>query len=146
MEGGQQGAETVGPAPDPLQGWGRPNLANLIDFNANSSQNIWISDSYKMDEEQRMMLVESWLSSNGSRPLEQVLGTHWNGTNASGPFLKNGESVGFELDRAMGEDLDVFLSFNQRPSPIRHGPPHGPSKGPPDRVAPERAALCAWPL
>ena len=115
MEGGQQGAETVGPAPDPLQGWGRPNLANLIDFNTNSSQNIWISDSYKMDEEQRMMLVESWLSSNGSRPLEQVLGTHWNGTNASGPFLKNGESVGFELDRVMGEDLDVFLSFNQRP-------------------------------
>ena len=115
MEGGQQGAETVGPAPDPLQGWGRPNLANLIDFNTNSSQNIWISDSYEMDEEQRMMLVESWLSSNGSRPLEQVLGTHWNGTNASGPFLKNGESVGFELDRAMGEDLDVFLSFNQRP-------------------------------
>ena len=25
MEGGQQGSETVGPAPDPLQGWGRPN-------------------------------------------------------------------------------------------------------------------------
>ena len=94
MEGGQQGAETVGPAPDPLQGWGRPNLANLIDYNTNSTQDIWISDSYMMEENQRMMMVDSWLSSNGSRPLEQVIGSHWNGTDAAGPFLKNGETVG----------------------------------------------------
>ena len=115
MEGGQQGAETVGPAPDPLQGWGRPNLANLIDYNTNSTQDIWISDSYMMEENQRMMMVDSWLSSNGSRPLEQVIGSHWNGTGAAGPFLKNGENVGFELERIVGDDLDLFLSFNQRP-------------------------------
>ena len=115
MEGGQQGSETVGPAPDPLQGWGRPNLGNLIDYNTNSTQNIWISDSYMMEENQRMMMVNSWLTTNGSRPLEQVIGSHWNGTDAVGPFLKNGESVGFELERIVGEDLDIFLSFNQRP-------------------------------
>ena len=115
MEGGQQGSETVGPAPDPLQGGARPNLGNLIDYNTNSTQNIWISDSYMMEENQRMMMVNSWLTSNGSRPLEQVIGSHWNGTDAVGPFLKNGESVGFELERIVGEDLDIFLSFNQRP-------------------------------
>ncbi|MBN16778.1 MAG: hypothetical protein CMB37_01280 [Euryarchaeota archaeon] len=115
MEGGQQGSESVGPAPDALQGWGRPNLANLIDFDSNTTKGIAIIDSFMMDEQERMELVNSWLSSNGNRPLEQVVNSHWNGTNASGPFLKNGEHVGFEFERVVGEDLEVFLSFNQRP-------------------------------
>ncbi len=115
MEGGLHGAETVGAAPDPLQGWGRPNLANLIDFNLDKVDNIWISDSYMMGEQERIELINSWLDMDGGRPLEQVVNSHWNGSGAAGPFLKSGESVGFELERVIGDDIEVFLSYNQRP-------------------------------
>lgn len=105
----------VGVAPDAQQGWGRPNLANLIDYNNNSSTNIWIHDSYMMNETIRMDLINEWLDANGSRPLEQVIESKWNGSDAQGPFLKHGEEVFWNLTRAHGEDLEVILSFNQRP-------------------------------
>ena len=105
----------AGVAPDVQQGWGRPNLANLIDYNNNSSTNIWIHDSYMMNETIRMDLINEWLDANGSRPLEQVIESKWNGSDAQGPFLKHGEEVFWNLTRAHGEDLEVILSFNQRP-------------------------------
>ncbi|MDP6906592.1 MAG: S8 family serine peptidase, partial [Candidatus Thalassarchaeaceae archaeon] len=115
MYGGQQGGENVGPAPDSLQGWGRPDLANLIDFQNNTSRNIWIHDSYMMDEIQRLELVNEWLMGDGSRPLEQMIGSRWNGSGAAGPFLKQGDVFSWNLSLVPGNDLDVFLSFNQRP-------------------------------
>ena len=102
-------------APDVQQGWGRPNLANLIDYNDNSSTNIWIHDSYMINETIRMDLINEWLAANGSRPLEQVIGSKWNGSEAQGPFLKQGEEVFWNLTPVNGEDLEVVLSFNQRP-------------------------------
>ncbi|MDE0707704.1 MAG: S8 family serine peptidase, partial [Candidatus Poseidoniales archaeon] len=102
-------------APDAQQGWGRPNLANLIDYSTNSSANIWIHDSYMMNETTRMLLVDEWLSANGSRPLEQVISSKWNGTGAQGPFLAQGENMSWNFSLIDGEDLEVFLSFNQRP-------------------------------
>ena len=104
-----------GAAPDAQQGWGRPNLANLLDYDTNSSANIWIHDSYMMNETNRSQLANEWLSANGSRPLEQVISSLWSGTNAQGPFLKQGENMSWNLTLVPGEDLDVFLSFNQRP-------------------------------
>ena len=101
--------------PNAQQGWGRPNLANLIDYDSNSSQNIWIHDSYLMNETLRMELANEWLAANESRPLEQVISSRWNGSDALGPFLKQGETVSWNLTLIPGEDLDVFLSFNQRP-------------------------------
>ena len=106
-------AETVGP--DAQQGWGRPNLANLIDYNTNSSQDIWVHDSYMMNETIRSQLANEWLSANGSRPLEQVIASKWNGSGAQGPFLKQGANVSWNLTLVPGEDLEVLLSFNQRP-------------------------------
>ena len=102
-------------APDAQQGWGRPNLANLIDYGDNSSTNIWIHDSYMMNETIRMNLINEWLAANGSRPLEQVIESKWNGSDAQGPFLKQGEKVFWDLTPVPGEDLEVVLSFNQRP-------------------------------
>ena len=104
-----------GVAPDAEQGWGRPNLANLIDYSENSSTNIWIHDSYMMNETIRMDLINGWLAANGSRPLEQVIEAKWNGSDAQGPFLKQGEEMIWNLTRIPGEDLEVVLSFNQRP-------------------------------
>ena len=109
MEGGQQGSETVGPAPDPLQGWGRPNLSNLL------GDNLWVHDAYRMEESNRTTLIQQWLDSNGSRPLEQVIGAVWDGTGAQGPFLKQGDVAIWNLTLEEGSDVDVFLSFNQRP-------------------------------
>ncbi len=104
-----------GVSPDAQQGWGRPNLANLIDYSDNSSTNIWIHDSYMMNETIRMDLINGWLAANGSRPLEQVIEAKWNGSDAQGPFLKQGEEMIWNLTRIPGEDLEVVLSFNQRP-------------------------------
>ena len=105
----------AGVAPDAEQGWGRPNLANLIDYDENSSANIWIHDSFMMNETIRMGLINEWLAANGSRPLEQVIESKWNGSDAQGPFLKQGENTSWNLTLIPGEDLEVILSFNQRP-------------------------------
>ncbi len=105
----------AGVAPNAEQGWGRPNLANLIDYDENSSANVWIHDSYMMNETIRMNLINEWLAANGSRPLEQVIESKWNGSAAQGPFLKQGEKVFWNLTPVPGEDLEVVLSFNQRP-------------------------------
>lgn len=102
-------------APDVQQGWGRPNLANLVDYSDNSSTNIWIHDSYMINETIRMDLINEWLAANGSRPLEQVIESKWNGSEAQGPFLKQGEEVFWNMTPVYGEDLEVVLSFNQRP-------------------------------
>ena len=113
MEGGNQGGEMVGSAPDPLQGWGRPNLGNLINHQVNNE--IWIHDSYQMNETKRLDLINDWLEINGTRPLESIEKKMWNGSGAEGPFLKNGESVEWNLSLKNNSGLDVFLSFNQRP-------------------------------
>ncbi len=106
---------TEGVDPDAQKVCGRPNLANLIDYSDNSSTNIWIHDSYMMNETIRMDLINEWLAANGSRPLEQVIESKWNGSDAQGPFLKQGEKVFWNLTPVPGEDLEVVLSFNQRP-------------------------------
>ncbi|MDP6325399.1 MAG: S8 family serine peptidase, partial [Candidatus Thalassarchaeaceae archaeon] len=105
----------AGVAPDAQQGWGRPNLVNLVDYGENTSANIWIHDSYMMNETIRMSLIDEWLATNGSRPLEQVIASKWNGSDAHGPFLKQGENMSWNLTLIPGEDLEVILSFNQRP-------------------------------
>ena len=109
MEGGQQGGEEIGVAPNSLQGWGRPSLKNLVD------NEVWIHDSYQMNESQRLNLIDEWLDINGTRPLDSMEKKMWNGTGAQGPFLKNGESVGWNFTLQNNTDLNVFLSFNQRP-------------------------------
>jgi hypothetical protein len=116
LDGGQQGGVIIGPAPDPLQGWGRPNLANIIEFGAEDpTSNVWIHDSFRMEEEHRSALISSWLSGPGDRPLEQVGAALWNGSGASGPFLGQGEIASWTLALSPGANLDVILSFDQRP-------------------------------
>ena len=118
MEGGQQGSETVGSAPDPLQGWGRPNLERLVGPDWGSATDIWIHDSFRMDDVERLALVDEWLNVNGTRPLEQVANHLWDGAGAKGPFIGPEQTnVTWEFDWAGGsqEDVEIVLSFNQRP-------------------------------
>ena len=58
LEGGQQGGEYVGAAPNTMQGWGRPNLDNI------AQEDVWIHDSYQMNETQRLEMVVDWLDNN----------------------------------------------------------------------------------
>ena len=109
LEGGEQGGEYVGAAPNSIQGWGRPSLNNI------AQGDVWIYDSYQMNEIQRLEIVKDWLDINGSKPYESIEKKMWNGSDARGPFLKNGESVGWNLTLKNNTDLGVFLSFNQRP-------------------------------
>ena len=103
MEGGVQGSENVGPAPDPLQGWGRPNLSNLL------GDNVWVHDAYRMDESNRTTLIQQWLDSNGSRPLEQVIGAPWVGNVAHVPFLTHGVVASWNVTLLSDSNVVVFL-------------------------------------
>ena len=114
MEGGQQGSETVGAAPDPLQGWGRPNLERLVGPDWGSATDIWIHDSFRMDDVERLNLFFEWLNSNGTRPLEQVSNHLWDGTGAQGPFIgpeQTNVSWEFDLPNDGQGDVEIVLSF-----------------------------------
>ena len=116
MEGGQQNSDTVGPSPDSMQGWGRPNLSRLTNFDFNdSSANVWVHDSFRMNDDARQQLAATWLAAPGTRPLEQVVASPWGGEGAVGPFLTQGENISWDLSILPGQDLEVILSFNQRP-------------------------------
>ena len=109
LEGGQQGGEYVGAAPNTMQGWGRPNLDNI------AQRDVWIHDSYQMNETQRLEMIVDWLDNNGSKPFESIEKKMWDGSGAKGPFLKNGESVEWNLTLKNNTDFRAFLSFDQRP-------------------------------
>lgn len=116
LQGGEQNGEVVAPSPDPLQGWGRPNLSRLANFiGENSTSDIWIHDSFRMNDSARQQLATDWLAAPGLRPLEQVTAALWNGSGAAGPFLSQGENATWNLEIIPGQNLEVFLSFNQRP-------------------------------
>ena len=109
MEGGEQGGEYVGAAPNAMQGWGRPYLDNI------AQGDVWIHDSYQMNENERLDLVESWLDIEGSKPFDSIEKKMWNGSEAKGPFLKKGESIEWNFTLKNDTDFEVFLSFDQRP-------------------------------
>jgi len=69
LEGGRQAELTLGVAPDNQQGWGRPNLSNLVDFEYLNNQmnnstvdpttNIWIHDSFRMVDNNWQILFQT---------------------------------------------------------------------------------------
>ena len=63
----------IGDSPDPIQGYGRPNLDSF-------SEGLFIHDSYQ---------VEDWMSIIQSRggTLDSMKSNPWNGSEAVGPFL-----------------------------------------------------------
>jgi len=105
-------------------GWGQFNLSELIDFdsleiglhegNVSPASNIWIHDSYRLEEQ----TPSQWLNSRdeGVVALENLLASPWNGSGAVGPFLKSGDvwKKKFELT---GEHLDVRLAWSAPPEP-----------------------------
>jgi len=123
LEGGRQAELTLGAAPDNQQGWGRPNLSNIVDFeNLNSqmnnstvdpSTNIWIHDSFRMIDNNWQSMIESWVEEN---PLDSVSNHHWKGEGAVGPFLSTSEDVVWKMPIVNGEDFDARLVWNSVPN------------------------------
>ena len=91
----------TGEDPDPIQGYGRPNLDSF-------SNGLFIQDSYQ---------VEDWVSVIQSRggSLESMKANPWNGSEASGPFLSQNESWSEFFRPSPGEDVEIVMSYNARP-------------------------------
>ena len=118
LEGGLSAGDLIGPAPDIIQGWGRPNLSRIVDLYPNDtihdpSPNLWIHDSFAVDDSK--MFAEQWLGTNNGTPIEQVLSQQWRGEGAAGPFLALNESISWNMQIKEGEDVSIALSFNPRP-------------------------------
>ena len=123
LEGGRQAELTLGVAPDNQQGWGRPNISNLVDFEnlndqMNSSTvdpaaNIWIHDSFRMTDNNWQGMVENWVDEN---PLDSVSNHNWKGEGATGPFLSTSENVIWKMPIVAGEDFDARLVWNSAPN------------------------------
>ena len=118
LEGGLSAGDVIGPTPDIIQGWGRPNLSRIVDLYPNDtlhdpSPNLWIHDSFAVDDSK--IFAEQWLGTNNGTPIEQVLSQQWRGEGAAGPFLSLNESVSWDMSIKEGEDVSIALSFNPRP-------------------------------
>ncbi len=123
LEGGRQAELTLGPAPDNQQGWGRPNLSNLVDFEniniqmnnstVDPAMNVWIHDSFKMNNNSWQDMIEKWV---GEKPLDSVSNHRWKGEGAAGPFLSTSENVTWQMPIVSGEDFDARLVWNSAPN------------------------------
>ena len=118
LEGGLSAGDVIGPAPDIIQGWGRPNLSRIVDLYPNDivhdpSPHLWIHDSFAVDDSK--IFAEQWLGAEYGTPIEQVLFEPWTGEGADGPFLALNESVSWDMQIKEGEDVSIALSFNPRP-------------------------------
>ena len=91
----------IGDSPDPIQGYGRPNLDSF-------SEGLFIHDSYQ---------VEDWMSIIQSRggTLDSMKSNPWNGSEAVGPFLSQNESWSEFFRPTPGEDVEIVMSYNARP-------------------------------
>nr|AIE91292.1 peptidase S8/S53 subtilisin kexin sedolisin [uncultured marine group II/III euryarchaeote AD1000_114_C07] len=123
LEGGRQAELTLGAAPDNQQGWGRPNISNLVDFEILNDQmngstvdpaaNIWIHDSFRMTDNNWKGMIENWVDES---PLDSVSNHNWKGEGATGPFLSTTENVIWKMPIVDGEDLDARLVWNSAPN------------------------------
>jgi len=89
-------------APNSMQGYGRPNLQSF-------ENGFFVHDSY---------FIDNWTSLIEERgnSLSNLISNPWNGSGANGPFLSEGESWSRMLSPIKGEDVEVVMSYNARPS------------------------------
>lgn len=105
-------------------GWGQLNLSSLVDFNTieeglhdgdvSPLEHLWVHDSYRLVNQ----TPQAWLQERqGSlEALENLVSAPWNGSEAVGPFLKNGEVWVERFDLSPG-DFNARLSWNAAPEP-----------------------------
>lgn len=132
LAGGHHKGLDLGYSPDEMQGWGRPNLSRLLDVELLNSTlngdnltlggvdpvgNIWIWDGFAGDGDWVSTLHQRIDSPKIGGPLAKLSYEDWFGDGLTGPFLASGEGVSWQLERVVGEDLDVRLSWSPKPAP-----------------------------
>jgi len=95
------GDPITGPAPDSVQGYGRPSLDSLSDP-------IFIHDSFQVGNWQDV------ISARGSN-YKSLLENPWNGSQAVGPFLEENDSWIKYLKPSGETDVEIVMSYNARP-------------------------------
>ena len=125
--GGSHKGLNLSRAPDEMQGWGRPNLSTLVDYqdiivgaeerNVIPAMDVWIWDSFHGEDDWRSFLEQRMDNPKIGNPLNKMSYSTWNGDGLKGPFLASGEEKSWKLERVVGDDLQVQLSWSPKPSP-----------------------------
>ena len=107
---------------NPYDGWGQPNLENLLQINqltnnADPARHLWIHDSYRLvDSEPKDMLAQRSVPGNIST--EALASEAWDTEGMVGPFLKSGEVFTNRFVLQPNLDFEAFLSWPSRPEYI----------------------------
>ena len=107
---------------NPYDGWGQPNLENLIQINqltdnADPTKHLWIHDSYRLiDSEPKDLLAQRTVSGNIST--DALASEAWDTEGMVGPFLKTGEVFSNRFMLQPNLDFEAFLSWPSRPEYI----------------------------
>lgn len=114
-----------GLSPNSYDGWGRLNLSEVIDIeevqndlmqgDVRPIENIWIHDSYRLENGSPLDLIHQ--RKGAGEPLESLLSTPWDGTEAQGPFLGTGDVFQQRFILQQGQDLDIRMAFQAKPEP-----------------------------
>ena len=105
---------------NPYDGWGQPNLENLLQINqltnnADPARHLWIHDSYRLvDSEPKDMLAQR--SGPGNISTEALASEAWDTEGMVGPFLKSGEVFTNRFVLQPNLDFEAFLSWPSSPS------------------------------
>lgn len=107
-------------------GFGQLNLSELLDFenltehleshgHASPANDVWIHDSYRLFNG----TPSDWLAARQGtdEPLENLIAQPWNGSGASGPFLRTGEIWTQRFTPAEHADVEVRMAHAASPEP-----------------------------
>lgn len=104
---------------NPHDGWGQPQLDRLLqprpllEGGWDLSPTVWVVDSFRLLNGTPEGLLEERLNVVGATNL--LANAPWDGADAAGPFLSEGESYNVNLTLADGQDLNVRLSYPASP-------------------------------
>lgn len=107
---------------NPYDGWGQPNLENLLQINqltdnSDPTRHLWIHDSYRLiNAEPKDMLAQR--TNSGNISTEALASESWNNEGMVGPFLKSGEVFSNRFMLQPNLDFEAFLSWPSRPEYI----------------------------
>ena len=104
---------------NPFDGWGQPNLENLlnqnmISNNSDPSRNLWLMDSYRLYSGEPKDLLAQRLTNSTSNLSDSV----WETSGMTGPFLATGDIHSKRFLLQPGMDFEAFLSWPSRPEYI----------------------------
>jgi len=104
---------------NPFDGWGQPNLENLLNQNmlsnnSDPTRNLWLMDSYRLYSGEPKDLLAQRLTNSSSNLSESL----WEPNGMTGPFLTTDDVHTKRFLLQPGMDFQAFLSWPSRPEYI----------------------------